>query len=57
MYLSVCACMTHTLKTIPYSHYETNLPQEGAVILGQCQGEDLIVYQAFNKHIATYAVA
>jgi hypothetical protein len=45
------------LKTIKYPDYEENLPQEGQHILAQCSEENIIVYQAFNPRIATYAVA
>lgn len=45
------------LKTIPYPNYEEKLPQKGQHILAQCSEENIIVYQAFNPRIATYAVA
>ncbi|TAE21938.1 MAG: DUF4291 domain-containing protein [Cytophagales bacterium] len=44
------------LKTIPYEHYETNLPKSGQHIVGQIRDENIIVYQAFNKQIANFAV-
>ena len=44
------------LKTIPYSQYEEKLPQSGNHILAQQNGNSLIVYQAFNPHIAQFAV-
>ena len=44
------------LKTIPYPDYERNLPQSGKCILAQLRDENIIVYQAFNPHIADYAV-
>ena len=45
------------LETIPYTEYETDLPQEGRCILGQMTNEEnLVVYQAFNPSIAQYAV-
>lgn len=45
------------LELIPYSTYESNLPQQGNHILGQTRGSNIIVYQAFNDAIADYAVA
>ena len=45
------------LTTIKYKDYKTNVPQEGQHIIGQERGENIIVYQAFNPRIATYAVA
>ena len=44
------------LTTIKYTEYEKNLPQEGRHIIGQTQGENIVVYQAFNSQIAKYAV-
>ncbi len=44
------------LKTIPYSKYETQLPQEGHHILAQQTEDTVFVYQAFNPRIANYAV-
>jgi len=44
------------LETIPYNQYETDLPQSGQPILGQLRGENIVVYQAFNPQISTYAV-
>ncbi len=44
------------LKTIPYIDYEKELPQEGHVIVGQEEAQNIIVYQAFNPNIASYAV-
>lgn len=45
------------LETIHYTAYEQDLPQSGRHILCQERGDNLIVYQAFNPHIANYAVA
>lgn len=45
------------LKTIPYSKYETGLPQTDHWILGQASDDTITVYQAFNHAIANYAVA
>lgn len=44
------------LQTIHYLNYEKKLPQKGQHILAQCSDENIIVYQAFNPRIATYAV-
>jgi hypothetical protein len=44
------------LETILYKNYEIGLPQTGQHILGQVRGENIIVYQAFNRAIAEYAV-
>jgi hypothetical protein len=46
-----------TLNTIPYPDYEAGLPQSGQHILGQLRGENIVVYQAFNPQISSYAVA
>lgn len=45
------------LETIRYNDYERALPQTGKHILCQERGDSIIVYQAFNPHIAAYAVA
>lgn len=44
------------LETVPYTQYEDGLPQSGKHILAQTQGKNIIVYQAFNPHIAEFAV-
>lgn len=44
------------LRTIPYKDYEKDLPQSGQHILAQQYADSLIVYQAFNPRIASYAV-
>ncbi len=44
------------LETILYKDYESNLPQQGNYILGQEDGDCIVVYQAFNHQIADYAV-
>lgn len=44
------------LTTIEYQNYEKELPQEGNHILAQQTSDTLIVYQAFNPQISTYAV-
>ena len=43
------------LRTIPYQDYEKDLPQSGQHILAQQNADTVIVYQAFNPHIASYA--
>ncbi|GAB4024102.1 DUF4291 domain-containing protein [Spirosoma koreense] len=45
-----------TLTTIPYVNYEIGLPQSDQHILGQIRAGNLIVYQAFNRQIADYAL-
>ncbi len=44
------------LRTIPYRDYEKGLPQSGQHILAQQNADSVIVYQAFNPRIASYAV-
>jgi len=44
------------LKTIQHHRYEKGLPQEGNFILGQKNGSNIFVYQAFNDSIADYAI-
>ena len=44
------------LRTIPYPQYEKTLPQKGNHILAQQSEDTIIVYQAFNPRIASYAV-
>jgi hypothetical protein len=44
------------LKTIQHHRYEKGLPQEGNFILGQKNGYNILVYQAFNDSIADYAI-
>lgn len=44
------------LKTTPYTEYEKYVPQTGQYILAQYNEETIIVYQAFNPRIASYAV-
>lgn len=44
------------LKTIQHHRYEKGLPQEGNFILGQKNGANIFVYQAFNDSIADYAI-
>lgn len=45
------------LETILYTEQEAQLPQTGKAILGQQDTDHIIVYQAYNKQIAGYAVA
>lgn len=44
------------LKTIKYTDYEHELPQNGKHIIGQLRNENIIVYQAFNPNIAKWAI-
>jgi hypothetical protein len=45
-----------TMKLEKYNKQIKELPQKGKQIIGQSNGENIIVYQAFNPNIATYAV-
>jgi hypothetical protein len=45
-----------TMKLEKYNEQIKELPQQGKQIIGQSDGENIIVYQAFNPNIATYAV-
>lgn len=45
-----------TLKPILYTQYEKDLPQQGKHILAQTRGENIIVYQAFNPNVSSFAV-
>ncbi len=44
------------LETEYYSEQTKRLPKAGEHLVGQIQGNKIIVYQAFNPSIATYAV-
>ena len=44
------------IQTIPYHRYERGLPQNENWILGQESEDTILVYQAFNKQIADYAI-
>lgn len=44
------------LETISYIEQEQQLPQSGKAILGQQDTNHIILYQAYNKQIAGYAV-
>lgn len=45
------------MRTEQYQEQQQRLPKEGKQIIAQKQDESIIVYQAFNKNIANYAVA
>ncbi len=45
------------MKTEKYITQQTRLPQVGKQIIAQTENDNIIVYQAFNKNIANYAVA
>ncbi len=45
------------LQTIKYNDYKTQIPQKGKHILAQQKDDQILVYQAFNPRITTYAVA
>lgn len=45
------------LETIRYIDQEAQMPQTGRSILAQQDPDHIIVYQAYNKQIADYAVA
>lgn len=45
-----------SLETELYSEQTARLPKTGEQIIGQTQGDQIIVYQAFNPFIANYAV-
>jgi len=47
---------TMNFRTINYSEYEKDLPQEGKYILAQQTDEHILVYQAFRPSIANYAI-
>jgi hypothetical protein len=44
------------MKTEKYIQQVNRLPKYGKQIIGQIEAESIIVYQAFNPHIAEYAV-
>ncbi len=44
------------LSTIKYKDYEKEIPQKGRHIIGQLREDNIIVYQAFNPRISSYAV-
>ena len=49
--------MKTNLPTVPYTDYETHLPQTGRHLLGHLtKDEQVVVYQAFKPAIAKYAV-
>jgi hypothetical protein len=45
------------MKTEKYTEQIKRLPQTGQQIIGRAESANIIVYQAFNPHIAAYAVA
>ncbi len=45
------------MKTEKYTEQIERLPHTGQQIIGHIEGENIIVYQAFNSQIANYAVA
>lgn len=45
------------MKTEKYIKQKNRLPKTGKQIIGRKDGDNIIVYQAFNSHIAIYAVA
>lgn len=46
-----------TLPTIGYLEQQQNIPQNGQVILGHQNDDQIVVYQAYNHHIAKHAIA
>lgn len=44
------------MKLEKYIEQKERLPKSGKQIIGRLQGENIIVYQAFNPNIAAYAV-
>lgn len=47
---------TKKMKLEKYKEQIKRLPKDGKKIIGQTDGENIIVYQAFNHNIAEYAV-
>jgi len=45
------------LQQIKYNDYKTQIPESGKHILAQQTDDQIVVYQAFNPNIASYAVA
>jgi Domain of unknown function (DUF4291) len=45
------------MKTEKYTAQKNRLPQTGKQVIAQTDGENMIVYQAFNPRITDYAVA
>ncbi len=45
------------MKKEKYKEQQKRLPKVGQQIIGSMEAENIIVYQAFNSHIAAYAVA
>lgn len=44
------------MKLEKYIEQKERLPKEGKQIIGRLEGENIIVYQAFNPNIAAYAI-
>ena len=44
------------MKTEKYTEQKKRLPQTGKQIIGRTEGDNIIVYQAFNPEISNYAV-
>ena len=44
------------MRTEKYREQRTRLPQTGKQIIGRLENESIIVYQAFNPNIASYAI-
>jgi hypothetical protein len=44
------------IQTIPYHSYENGLPQKGQHILAHQTETQMVVYQAYNNHIADFAI-
>jgi len=44
------------MKTEKYIEQIKRLPNQGRQIIGQLNGDNIIVYQAFNPEIADYAI-
>lgn len=44
------------MRTEKYIEQKKRLPEQGRYLIGAVEGDNIIVYQAFNKNIAEYAV-
>ena len=45
------------MKTEKYTEQLERLPKNGRQIIGRIEGENIIVYQAFNKNVSKFAVS
>src|SRR5574339_247329 len=45
------------MKTEKYNEQKNRLPIRGRQVIGRMENESIIVYQAFNQQIASYAVS